>query len=222
MQAIFQDRFDAGRQLAQRLSHVPNRAATRILALPRGGVPVAFEVAQALHLPLEVFVVRKLGLPGREELAMGALAPGGIRLLDRDLIRSFHISDEALAAVCEREQVELARREREYGIQPLPPLKGETILFIDDGLATGSTMLAAIRAVRQLQPDRIVVAVPVAAPETASFFRSIVEEFIVLYTPEPFRAVGAWYVDFSQTTDSEVHSLLEQASRNYALQGGSS
>lgn len=220
MTAIFRDRFEGGRELAKHLSSYRNRANARVLALPRGGVPVGFEVATALKIRLDVFVVRKLGVPGREELAMGALAPGGVRILDRDLIRSFGISDQAVAAVCEREQAELERRERQYGVAPLGSLASESVLLVDDGLATGSTMLAAVRAVRQLQPERVVVAVPVAAPETASFFPSVVDEFVAVYTPDPFRAVGIWYADFSQTSDEEVLSLLEEAERANALKGG--
>ena len=189
-----------------------NRSDVIVLALPRGGVPVGYEVATALGVPLDVFVVRKLGLPWHEELAMGALASGGVRILDDDLIRVARVSTEDIERVTAAEQVELERRERRYrGHRPFPELTGKTILLVDDGLATGSTMRAAVAALRQEGPRSIVVAVPVAAPATCDAFRDIADDIVCAETPEPFRAVGLWYDDFSQTTDEEVHELLIQA-----------
>lgn len=208
----FRDRSDAGRRLAAELrehAHDPNAI---VLALPRGGVPVGYEVASALGVPLEVFVVRKLGLPWHEELAMGALASGGVRVLDEDLIRLARVSREDVERVTGWEQAELERRERLYrGDRPFPDLHGRTVILVDDGLATGSTMRAAVTALRLEGPARIVVAVPVAAPETCAAFQHVADEIVCAETPEPFEAVGLWYDDFSQTTDDEVHGLLEQA-----------
>lgn len=208
----FRDRSDAGRRLAAELrehAHDPNAI---VLALPRGGVPVGHEVASALGVPLEVFVVRKLGLPWHEELAMGALASGGVRVLDEDLIRLARVSREDVERVTGWEQAELERRERLYrGDRPFPDLHGRTVILVDDGLATGSTMRAAVTALRLEGPVRIVVAVPVAAPETCAAFQHVADEIVCAETPEPFEAVGLWYDDFSQTTDDEVHGLLEQA-----------
>ncbi len=219
MAAIFRDRFEAGRDLANVLDHYRDKEDALVLALPRGGVPVGVEIALALHLPLDVFIVRKLGVPGREELAMGALAPGGVRVFDNELIRSFNIPDETITEICQREQSEIERRERQYRVFPAKQIKRKSILLVDDGLATGSTMLAAVRAIRKSEPSRITVAVPVAAAETVSFLRSVADEVVALYTPEPFRAVGIWYEDFSQTTDEEVRFLLEQGERAHALKG---
>jgi putative phosphoribosyl transferase len=183
-----------------------------VLALPRGGVPVGFEVARELGLPLDVFVVRKLGLPWHDELAMGAIASDGVRVLDRDLIRVAKVSETEIARVIATEQAELERRERLYrGDRPFPDLRDKTALLVDDGLATGSTMRAAVEALRLEDPARVVVAVPVAAEETCDAFRDIADEIVCAETPEPFRAVGLWYADFSQTTDEEVHELLERA-----------
>jgi len=208
----FRDRRDAGRRLAKELHSYANRSDVIVLALPRGGLPVGFEIAMALGAPLDVFVVRKLGLPWHEELAMGALASGGVRVLDDDLIRVARVSDEDIRRVTAAEQAELERRERQYrGDRPFPKLAGKTVVLVDDGLATGSTMRAAVAALRKERPARIVVAVPVAAPETCESFRSIVDEIVCAETPEPFQAVGLWYEDFSQTTDDEVHQLLERA-----------
>ena len=212
MVARFRNRRDAGRRLAAELRTYANRADVIVLALPRGGVPVGYEVATALDVPLDVFVVRKLGLPWHEELAMGALASGGVRILDDDLIRVARVSTEDIERVTAAEQVELERRERRYrGDRPFPDLTGKTVLLVDDGLATGSTMRAAVAALRQEVPRRIVVAVPVAAPATCDAFRDIADDIVCAVTPEPFRAVGLWYDDFSQTTDEEVHELLVQA-----------
>ncbi len=213
MRVRFLNRRDAGRRLAAELrSSYGGRSDLIVLALPRGGVPVAFEIAEALHAPLDVFVVRKLGLPWHEELAMGALASGGVRVLDEDLIRVARVSDEEIRRVTAVEQAELERRERQYrGDRPFPDLSGKTVILVDDGLATGSTMRAGVAAVRQEGPSRVVVAVPVAARETCDAFSDIADDIICAETPEPFQAVGLWYEDFSQTTDDEVHELLEQA-----------
>jgi len=212
---IFRDRTDAGRELARVLAAYVNRPGVLVLALPRGGVPVAFEVAEALRAPLDVFVVRKLGVPGREEYAMGALASGGVRVLNEDVVRGLDISEAAVEAVVRSEQQEMERRERVYR-DALPPLdaRGATVILVDDGLATGSTMLAAVRALRRQQPARIVVAVPTAAAETCEALRSEADEVICATTPEPFRAVGLWYEDFSQTSDDEVRALLARARRD--------
>ena len=212
MVSRFRNRRDAGRRLAAELRTYANRSDVIVLALPRGGVPVGYEVATALDVPLDVFVVRKLGLPWHEELAMGALASGGVRILDDDLIRVARVSTEDIERVTAAEQIELERRERRYrGDRPFPDLTGKTVLLVDDGLATGSTMRAAVAALRQEVPRSIVVAVPVAAPATCDAFRDIADDIVCAVTPEPFRAVGLWYDDFSQTTDAEVHELLAQA-----------
>ena len=212
MVSRFRNRRDAGRRLAAELRTYANRSDVIVLALPRGGVPVGYEVATALGVPLDVFVVRKLGLPWHEELAMGALASGGVRILDDDLIRVARVSTQDIERVTATEQVELERRERRYrGDRPFPDLTGKTVLLVDDGLATGSTMRAAVAALRQEVARRIVVAVPVAAPATCDAFRDIADDIVCAETPEPFRAVGLWYDDFSQTTDEEVHELLIQA-----------
>jgi putative phosphoribosyl transferase len=212
MLSRFHDRHDAGSQLAERLGTYADRDDVIVLALPRGGVPVGYEVARALDAPLDVFVVRKLGLPWREELAMGAIASGGVRVLDAELIRAARVTDEEIRQVTTTEQAELERRESQYrGERPFPDVSGKIVILVDDGLATGSTMRAAVTALRQERPARIVVAVPVAAPETCNAFREIADEIVCASTPEPFRAVGYWYDDFSQTTDDEVHALLERA-----------
>jgi putative phosphoribosyl transferase len=208
----FRDRHDAGRRLAEHLRAYANRPDVIVLALPRGGVPVGYEVATALNVPLDVFVVRKLGLPWHEELAMGALASGGVRILDDDLIRVARVSPEDVERVVAAEQAELERREKQYrGDRPFPDLTGKTVILVDDGLATGSTMRAAVAALRQEGPRNVVVAVPVAAPETCDAFRGIADEIVCAATPEPFYAVGLWYEDFSQTTDEEVHAALDRA-----------
>jgi predicted phosphoribosyltransferase len=211
-EARFLDRVDAGRQLAAELSDYANQPDVLVLGLPRGGVPVAFEVARALNATLDVFLVRKLGLPGYEELAMGAIASGGIRVINDDVMRMANVSPSMLEAVTEREKRELARREREYrGDRPQPEIRGHTVILVDDGLATGSTMRAAAQALKQEGPKRLIVAVPVAAPDTCEAFRDQVDEIICALTPEPFHAVGLWYEDFSQTSDEEVRELLRRA-----------
>src|SRR6195256_2560933 len=207
----FRDRREAGRMLAGRLSAYANRPDVIVLALPRGGVPVAYEVARALRAPLDVFVVRKLGVPGYEELAMGAVATGGVRVLNDQLVERLSIPEHMIDAVAAREQQELARRERLYRDgRPPPDVGGRTVILVDDGLATGATMHAAIQALRQQQPARIVVAVPTTSPETCEEMRAEVDDVICAITPEPFHAVGLWYQDFSQTTDEEVRDLLAQ------------
>ena len=209
---LFRDRYDAGRRLAGELMAYANRSDVLVLALPRGGVPVAYEVARALRAPLDVFLVRKRGLPGHEELAMGAIASGGVRVLNEELVHVLDIAPEVIDEVAEEERWELERRERAYrdDRQPLD-VRGRIVILIDDGLATGSTMRAAVAALRKQGPARILVAVPVAAPSTCQEFQQEVDEVVCVRTPEPFRAVGIWYDDFSQTSDEEVHALLEEA-----------
>ena len=220
MRARFRDRRDAGRRLAGKLREYAGRDDVIVLALPRGGVPVGFEIALALQVPLDVFVVRKLGLPWHEELAMGALASGGVRVLDEDLIRVARVSYDDIERVTSIEQAELERRERRYrGDRLFPDVSDKTVILVDDGLATGSTMRAGVSALRRENPARIIVAVPVAAPETCNAFRDIADEIVCAETPEPFMAVGLWYDDFNQTTDDEVHDLLEQA-RNEPAHAG--
>ncbi|MGH2559248.1 MAG: phosphoribosyltransferase family protein [Thermomicrobiales bacterium] len=208
----FQDRRDAGRELAARLEAYRGRVDVVVLGLPRGGVPVAFEVAAELAAPLDVFLVRKLGVPGHEELAMGAIASGGTRVLNEDVIRDWQIPDIAVDAVTSLERQELARRDRLYrGTQAAPAIGGKTAILVDDGLATGSTMRAAAEALRKLDPARIVVAVPVAALPVCDAFADVADETVCAETPEPFHAVGLWYEDFSPTSDDEVRMLLRQA-----------
>jgi putative phosphoribosyl transferase len=209
MAARFRDRSDAGRRLAAELQEYANRPDVIVLALPRGGVPVAYEVAQALGAPLDVLVVRKLGLPSHPEFAMGAIASGGIRVLDREALRHFGVSEDELAAVTAVEQRELERRDQRYRDgRPFPDVRGKTVILIDDGLATGATMTAAASALRAQGPAKLIVAVPVSSPETCDAFRNLVDDIVCAVTPEPFYAVGLWYEDFSQTTDEEVHELL--------------
>lgn len=209
---LFRDRTEAGRVLAGKLMRYANRPDVLVLALPRGGVPVAYEVAQALHVPLDVFLVRKLGVPGREELAMGAIASGGLRVLNEDVVRALDIPEEEIERIAAAEGQELERRERAYrDDRPVPDVRGRIIILVDDGLATGSTMRAAVAALRQRQPARIVVAVPVGSADTCAEFQSEADEAVCARTPEPFYAVGLWYDDFSQTSDEEVHKLLEGA-----------
>jgi predicted phosphoribosyltransferase len=213
----YQDRIEAGQQLAAKLMAYANRPDVLVLGLARGGVPVAFEVAEALGVPLDVFVVRKLGVPGCEELAMGAIASGGARVLNEDVIRQLDIVPEFMHTVAAREQRILEYREHFYrGKQAAPTVQGRTILLVDDGLATGATMRAAVAALRRRQPARLVIAVPVAARSTCSALRAVADEVICAATPEPFHAVGAWYEDFSATSDAEVRDLLIRASQRHA------
>ena len=212
LRPLFHDRVDAGQLLAGELKKYANRPDVLVLALPRGGVPVGHEVARALNAPLDVFIVRKLGVPGQEELAMGAVASGGVRVLNERVVQMLRIPEPVIDVIAERETDEIARREREYrDARPPPDVRGKTIILIDDGLATGATMMAAVRALRQLDPARIVVAVPTAAPDTCEALREEVDEMICAATPEPFHAVGLWYEDFSQTSDEEVRELLARA-----------
>jgi putative phosphoribosyl transferase len=186
-----------------------------VLALPRGGVPVAFEVAQALNAPLDVLVVRKLGVPGQKELAMGAIASNGVQVLNEDIVRSLRISEAAINRVMAKEQQELERREYLYrGDRPTPKLHGRTVILVDDGFATGATMRAAVVALQQHKPAKVIVAVPVAASETCKDFEAKVDEVVCLATPSPFYSVGLWYEDFPQTTDEEVRDLLQKAANN--------
>lgn len=211
---LFRNRSEAGRVLAESLKHFANRPDVLILALPRGGVPVAYEVARELNVPLDVFVVRKLGAPGQEELAIGAIASGGIRVLNHDAIEALEIPMEQVEAIAAREQAELERRERAFrGDRPAPEVQDRTVILIDDGLATGSTMRAAAAASRRQKPARLVVAVPVAAPSTCEEFQSEADEIVCTATPLPFFGVGQWYEDFSQTRDEEVRDLIERAAQ---------
>lgn len=212
MGAQFSDREEAGERLAQELAAYEDGQDVVVLGLPRGGVPVAFEVAKALRAPLDVFVVRKLGVPGNPELAMGAIASGGVRVLNERVVRRMGISHEAVERVTEEEREKLKEREAVYrGARPDVQLAGKTVLLIDDGLATGATMRAAVSALREHGPRKIVVAVPTAPPETCSEFEGRVEEMVCLTTPRPFFGVGGAYRDFSQTTNEEVRELLERA-----------
>ena len=206
---IFQDRADAGRQLAEELLSYAGRDDVIVLGLPRGGVPVAFEVAQRLGVPLDVFVVRKLGVPGHEELAMGAIAPGGVRVLNEDVLYVIPDAQAIVEMVTAIEREELERRERNYrNDRPPPELKGRTVILIDDGLATGATMRAAVAALRQQGAAKIIVAVPIGAPITCQDLKTAADEVICLQTPAAFIGVGQYYADFSQTTDEEVRELL--------------
>jgi putative phosphoribosyl transferase len=208
----FRDRTEAGQLLAERLRSYAGRDDVVVLALPRGGVPVAYEIAKALGAPLGVFVVRKLGVPGHEEVAMGALASGGLVVLDTRLVQQLGLDRNQLERTVAREAEELRRREAAYDGRLDPhELQGKTVILIDDGMANGSTMRAAALAVRDLDPAKIVVAVPVASRETCDAFRDVVDEIICEMTPQPFDAVGLWYEDFSQTTDAEVRELLARA-----------
>jgi putative phosphoribosyl transferase len=208
----FRDRTDAGQQLAASLAEYAHRPDVLVLGLARGGVPVAYEVAMALGVPLDVLVVRKLGVPGEEELALGAIASGGVRVLNRDVVRVLGIADATIDAVAAREQRELARREQIYrGDRPPPDLRGRTVLLVDDGIATGATMRAAIAAVRQQEPARVVVAAPVAEAFTCDELRAEGSDVVCVHTPRVFFAIGVWYEAFGQTTDGEIQALLDCA-----------
>ena len=208
---IFRNRSDAGKYLAEKLQKYKGRADVLVLALPRGGVPVGYEVAKELDVPLDIFLVRKLGVPGHEELALGAIATGGVRVLNNEVVHYLHIRRQLIDAIAARELKELRRREVAYrGSRPEPDVKGKTVILVDDGLATGSTIRAAVQALRQQQPARLVVAVPVAAPQTCDEDVVGADEIVCAVTPEAFLGVGQWYLDFSQTTDEEVRDLLEQ------------
>ena len=212
---LFKNRKAAGQFLAKELAAYANRQDVLVLALPRWGVPVAFEVAKALNAPLDVFVVRKLGVPEQQELAMGAIASGGVRVLNENIVRSLGISEAAINQVVAKEQQELERRERLYrGVRPVPTLHERTVILVDDGLATGATMRAALGALQQQEPAKIIVAVPVSASETCQEFQSKVDEVVCAATPSPFYSVGLWYEEFPQTTDEEVRDLLDKAANS--------
>jgi len=212
MDRAFRDRAEAGRVLAGKLAGYADRPGVLVLALPRGGVPVAFEVARSLNAPLDVFLVRKLGVPGHEELAMGAIASGGVRVLNRSVVDHLKIPDSVIEAVATSERRELLRREHDYrDDRPAVDVRGRTVILIDDGLATGSTMRSAVAALRRQGPGRLVVAVPIASPSTCEELRDEVDEVVCARTPEPLRAVGLWYEDFSQTSDDQVRDLLARA-----------
>lgn len=216
----FRDRLQAGRALAALLQPYAGRADVIVLALPRGGVPVGYEVARALGVPLDVFLVRKLGAPGHEELAMGAIASGGVQILNADVVRALHVTPEQVQDTVHREERELSRREHEYrNDRPEPEIVGKTVILVDDGLATGATMRVAVRALRLEHPSRIVVAVPVGSTDTCAALTSEADEVVCAETPEPFYAVGMWYGRFDQTTDAEVRDLLSDAAAQTA--GGS-
>ena len=211
----FLDRRDGGRQLAGKLSKYANQPDVIVLALPRGGVPVAYEVARALNVPLDVLVVRKLGMPGREELAIGAIASGGIRILNEDIVQVLSVDRSVIDRVTEQEMEELRRRERHYrGERSALDINKRTAILVDDGLATGASMLAAVHALRNRHPAKIIVSVPAAAPQAVDLLRPQVDELVYVMAPDPFEGVGKWFEDFSQTTDEEVQMLLAEADRN--------
>jgi predicted phosphoribosyltransferase len=212
MNRPFLDRYEAGRVLGGRLQAFAGRPDVVVLGLPRGGVPVAFEVARSLGVPFDIFLVRKLGAPGQEELAMGAIASGGIVVINHEVVDGLRIPQEMIEAEIARERAELTRREALYrGDRPPIDVSGRIVILVDDGLATGSTMRAAVRALRRRNPASIVVAVPTAAPSTCEEFQTIADACISTITPEPFRAVGLWYENFEQTSDQEVIDLLAQS-----------
>ena len=213
----FPNRSEAGCVLARKLSHYADRHEVVVLALPRGGVPIGFEIGRTLHAPLDVFLVRKLGVPGHEELAMGAIAGGGTRVLNEELIEHLRLSEDQVEEVSQHEQRELERREQAFRHgQPPAPISDRICILVDDGLATGSTMRAAVMALKKKNPQRIVIAVPLAAAETCAEFEPLVDEVVCLYTPEPFMAVGRWYDDFAQLSDEEVRDYLERAAHEMA------
>ena len=220
MAELYQDRFDAGRQLAAHLQAYANRQDVTILALPRGGVPVAFVVASVLHAPLDVFLVRKLGVPGQEELALGAIATGNIQVLNDEVVQTLHLPAQTIERIVQKEQQELERREHLYrGNRPAPDLRDRVVILVDDGLATGASMRAAARAVRRQHPTRLVVAAPVAEPSVCAAFRQEVDEVVCVQTPAPLYGVGYWYRNFSQTSDQEVHDLLARAEQAQSMAG---
>jgi putative phosphoribosyl transferase len=213
----FHDRRDAGRALAAALTMYATRPDAIVLALPRGGVPVGYEVAIALHVPLDVFLVRKLGVPGHEELAMGAIASGGVRVLNRDVVEGWAISPYTVDQVAASEEAELKRREQEYrDDRPAPQIAGHVVILVDDGLATGATMRAGLVALRQEQPRRLVAAAPIAPQATCQALRDIADEVVCVETPEPFYGVGLWYDDFAPTSDADVRELLRLASERFS------
>ena len=206
---LFANRRAAGKQLAARLMQYQQQDDVLVLGLPRGGVPVAYEISQALQVPLDIFIVRKLGVPGQEELAMGAIASGGVEVLNHDVIAAANVTEDQLALVKQQELAELSRREQRYrGERPFPSIKDHTIILVDDGVATGATMRAAILALKHLHPTKLILAIPVAPADTCDELARMVDSLIVLETPEPFYGIGMWYGDFSQTTDEEVLALV--------------
>ena len=208
----YSHRQEAGKQLAEYLMAYANRQDVLVLALPRGGVPVGFEIAKALNVPLDVFIVRKLGVPGHAELAMGAIALGGVCVFNEEIIRELHVSKDEIQAVIQKEEQELARREMAYrGHHPFPSLNDKIIILVDDGIATGATIRVAVKALEQLNPARIIIAVPVADKQLCENIQPLVDEFICPLRPLHFYAVGAWYEDFSQTEDEEVYALLKES-----------
>jgi len=215
MSVRFANRNEAGKALAKKLRHLAFHEDAIVLALPRGGVPVGYEIAHALHIPLEVFVVRKLGVPGHEEFAMGAIASGGTYFINNTVVRQLRISEEEINAVIQRESKEVDRREREYGASNHWELSDRTVIVVDDGLATGSTMRAAARALSEQRPRKIIIAVPVAPLDTFREFQNEVDEIVAFETPEMFYAVGEYYEDFGQTTDEEVRALLSDAAKKF-------
>jgi putative phosphoribosyl transferase len=216
----YKNRSDAGKRLAAKLHVYANRPDVVILGLPRGGIPVAFEVARKLQLPLDVFVVRKLGVPGHEELAMGAIASGGVRVLNENIVQSLNISDEVIESVARKQGEELKRREQLYrGNRPDVDVRDLTVILIDDGLATGATMRAAVQALRRQNPVSIIVAVPAAAPEACEELGEEADDIVCAITPDPFFSVGSWYEDFSQTTDEEVRQFLDLARKSETNMG---
>jgi predicted phosphoribosyltransferase len=211
---LFKDRRDAGRVLGGYLQNYANKKNAVILALPRGGIPVAYEIAKALNLPLDVFIVRKIGVPGREELAMGAIASGDIVILNEDVINALKIPKEIIDSVINKENAELKRRESLYRKDSRIDIENKTVILVDDGLATGASMKAAVKALKKLNPGKIVIAVPTSSPETCTSMEKEVDEIICAFTPEIFRGVGEWYLDFSQTGDEEARELLQKAHEN--------
>jgi putative phosphoribosyl transferase len=214
---VFLDRFDAGKKLAQLLVHYANRDDVVVLGIPRGGVPVAFEVAQALHVPLDILLVRKLGTPGQKELAMGAIASGGVRILNQEVVRDLDISEAELTAAIAEQEAELQRREQLFrGVRPAISVRGKTAILVDDGIATGSSMLAAVQALRALHPKRIVVATPVAPPRAEDQIKRLADEFVCIISQEWFFGIGEFYRSFPQTQDVEVQKLLGRAAESIA------
>ncbi|MGZ4828396.1 MAG: phosphoribosyltransferase [Candidatus Angelobacter sp.] len=214
---MFRDRVDAGKKLAQALVHYANRDDVVVLGIPRGGVPVAFEVAEALHAPLDILLVRKVGAPGQKELAMGAIASGGVRILNQDVLRTLDISEAELATAIAEQETELQRREQLFrGVRPAISVQGKIAIVVDDGIATGSSMLAAIDALRSLQPKRIVVATPVAPSHANDQIKGTADEFVCLLTPEWFFGISEFYESFSQIEDAEVRTLLSRATASIA------
>jgi predicted phosphoribosyltransferase len=224
MASKYRDRVEAGQSLGSYLRKYADHPDVVVLALPRGGVPVAYEIARTLHAPMDVFLVRKLGVPGQEELAMGAIASGGLRVLNPSVVDALGIPDDVIDAVAAAEQQELDRREREYrGDRPSPEIRGRTVVLVDDGLATGATMRAAVAALRAQNPAKIVVAVPVGAPESCEELEREADEVVCPMTPEPFYAIGLWYEDFAQTSDAEVRDLLANVqTQQHVAAGGQS